>query len=136
MRPLAFLSTLASAFVGQRGAPAIPVGNAPRKHDDTPSASGAGTLLVPGYRSFRARRNPEPGEGRPHYITEQHPVVRPLSARLSRVAKKLDEINDAVEGEPRSGKALRRRVRTLQCAAGNLVAKVAHRDVIAARRAA
>lgn len=134
MRPLTFLTTLATAFAGQRGAPPAPPASEPgfpTKHADAPSVGGK--VLFPALRNHRARRNPTPNDGRGHYLTEQHPSPAPLRTRLSVVARKLDDVS---KDTALSGKRLRRRVRELSCAAGHLIARSEHAGIVAARRAA
>lgn len=136
MKPLALLTSLASAFAGQRAPAQAESPNGFPSDPKPPKPKTFGVMLFGASEHFRARLNPTPGDGRGHYLAEQHPPVVPLSRRLSRAAKALDMAADHIGTLGLGGRDYKRRVRELQHAAGHLIAKSERRGVIEARRAA
>lgn len=137
MRVPTFLKGLAAMFQGQRP----PAASADKKFADehplemAPDRSKpVGRVLFPWTPKARARVNQDPSNGHGHYMAQNHQPVISLSRRLGRLAG----IGDALESDLANGKrrnAARAKLRPVQFAIGALVARAAHEDEVAMRRA-
>lgn len=140
-----FASLFASRAVKVPPVPPRNLGPADDRRRDASAPSekvaGFGRMVFPPMRHHHARVNPTgPGRVRgseePHYVETPHPVVAAPFYRMSQLAKQLEDISAHRETPRLSGKALKRRLRTLQHSVSVVANRIAKHERIVERRAA